>query len=76
MPAFSVNMMPNIPAKEIANLANYAERKGCKRCWVYDEGLTTRDVYVTLAAIAAKTKKIHLGPGITNAYVRLSLIHI
>ncbi|MBB32509.1 MAG: hypothetical protein CL455_02505 [Acidimicrobiaceae bacterium] len=70
MPAFSVNMMPNIPAKEIANLANYAERKGCKRCWVYDEGLTTRDVYVTLAAIAAKTKKIHLGPGITNAYVR------
>jgi len=70
MPAFSVNMMPNIPAKEIAELANYAERKGCKRCWVYDEGLTTRDVYVTLAAIAANTKTIRLGPGITNAYVR------
>ncbi|HJM28586.1 MAG: LLM class flavin-dependent oxidoreductase [Acidimicrobiales bacterium] len=70
MPAFSVNMMPNIPAKEIADLANYAERKGCKRCWVYDEGLTTRDVYVTLAAVALKTKTIQLGPGITNAYVR------
>ena len=70
MPVFSVNMMPNIPANEIADLANYAEKKGCKRCWVYDEGLTTRDVYVTLAAIAAKTKKISLGPGITNAYVR------
>ena len=70
MPSYSINVMPNVSAKNIAELALYAENRGCSRCWVYDEGVTARDVYVTLAAIAAKTKSIKLGPGITNAYVR------
>ena len=70
MAKLSVNIMPIFPAEEIAELAAYAESKGFSRCWVYDEGLVTRDVYVVLAAIAAKTEKILIGPGITNAYVR------
>ncbi len=47
-----------------------AERLGFDRCWVYDEGLATRDVYVTLCAIAAATERLELGPGITNPYTR------
>ena len=70
MAKLSVNIMPISPAEEIAELAAYAESKGFSRCWVYDEGLVTRDVYVVLAAIAARTEKILIGPGITNAYVR------
>ena len=70
VPSFSVNIMPNVPVEEIVNLAIYAEKQGCRRCWIYDEGLATRDVYVTLAAIATSTEKILLGPGITNPYVR------
>ena len=35
-----------------------------------DEGLATRDVYITLAAIAQSTSRIQLGTGITNPYTR------
>ena len=66
----SVNIMPERPIAEVVELAALAERRGYRRCWVYDEGLATRDVYVTLAAIAARTGSIRLGPGITNPYVR------
>ena len=58
--------MPKGPVAEVADLAVLAEWLGYSRCWVYDEGLVTRDVYVTLAAIALATEKILLGPGITN----------
>lgn len=66
----SVNLMPNVPVPEVVALGELAEALGYKRCWVYDEGLVTRDVYVTLAAIATRTHRILLGPGITNPYVR------
>lgn len=66
----SVNIMAERPVGEVVELAALAERCGYRRCWVYDEGLATRDVYVTLAAIATGTGSIRLGPGITNPYVR------
>ncbi len=66
----SVNLMPTGPVGQVVELAALAEAHGYRRCWVYDEGVVTRDVYVTLAAIAAATDRIGLGPGITNPYVR------
>ena len=66
----SVNLMATGPIGQIVELAQVAESVGCCRCWAYDEGLVTRDVYVTLTAIAAATERIRLGPGITNPYVR------
>lgn len=66
----SVNIMAERPIAEVVELAALAEQCGYRRCWAYDEGLATRDVYVTLAAIAARTASILLGPGITNPYVR------
>jgi len=66
----SVNLMAKAPVDQIVDLAVLAEDLGCSRCWVYDEGLVTRDVYVTLAAIATRTERIAVGPGITNPYVR------
>ena len=66
----SVNLMPAGPVAQVVELATLAEARGCRRCWVYDEGMHTRDVYVTLAAIAGATTRIGLGPGITNPYVR------
>lgn len=66
----SVNVMPNGPVGAVVELAQLAEGLGFERCWVYDEGLVTRDVYVTLAAIAVATQDIRLGPGITNPFVR------
>lgn len=66
----SVNLMPGAPVPELVELAALAESVGCSRCWVADEGIVTRDVYVTLTAIAVGTGRIGLGPGITNPYVR------
>jgi 5,10-methylenetetrahydromethanopterin reductase len=66
----SINLIPEGPIDELVALGVLAEELGYSRCWVYDEGLATRDVYITLAAIAAATTKLHLGTGITNPYTR------
>ena len=66
----SINVIPEGPIAEIVDLAVHAERLGFDRVWVYDEGLATRDVYVVMAAIAAATDRIEIGPGITNPYTR------
>ncbi len=70
MIASGVNLIPEAPVGYMTELGQEAERLGYSRCWVYDEGLATRDVYVTLTAIAHKTNTIQLGTGITNAYTR------
>ncbi len=66
----SLNLIPEAPVEEMVDLAAYAEELGFGRCWVYDEGLATRDVYVTMTAIMLATDRIQVGPGITNAYTR------
>ena len=66
----SINVIPEGPIGEIVDLAVHAEELGFDRVWVYDEGLATRDVYVVMAAIAAATSRIQIGPGITNPYTR------
>ncbi len=66
----SVNLIPEAPVARMVELGVLAESLGYDRCWVYDEGLATRDVYVTMAAIAAATSRIRLGTGITNPYTR------
>jgi 5,10-methylenetetrahydromethanopterin reductase len=70
MVAGSINLIPESPVADLVDLGRLADELGYSRCWVYDEGLATRDVYVTLAAIAAGTSRIELGPGITNPYTR------
>lgn len=67
---YSINVIPEGPIADIVELATRAETLGFDRCWVYDEGLVTRDVYVTMAAIAAATDRLAIGPGITNPYTR------
>ena len=69
-PQWGVGLMPEGLAAEVARLAARAERLGFDRCWVFDEGLATRDLYVTLTAIALATERIEIGPGITNPYTR------
>jgi len=66
----SINLIPEAPISEMVDVAVHAESLGFDKCWVYDEGLATRDVYVTMSAIAAATTELRLGPGITNPYTR------
>ena len=62
--------MPHGPVADLVGLARIAENLGCCRCWVYDEGLATRDVYVAMTAVALATSTIRVGTGITNPYSR------
>jgi alkanesulfonate monooxygenase SsuD/methylene tetrahydromethanopterin reductase-like flavin-dependent oxidoreductase (luciferase family) len=56
----SINIIPEGPIDEMIALVVHAEQLGFDRCWVYDEGIVTRDVYVTMTAIATATDS---GPG-------------
>ena len=65
-----ISLMPHGPVADLVELAQLAESLGCCRCWVYDEGLATRDVYVTMTAVVLATSTIRVGTGITNPYSR------
>src|SRR6185436_10365499 len=43
-----------------------AERRGFTHAWLYDSQMLTSDVYASLALCAVNTKKIVLGPGVSN----------
>ena len=62
--------MPEGPVERVVEIAVEAERLGYERCWIYDEGLAARDLYVTCAAIALATDRLEIGSGLTNPYTR------
>ncbi len=66
----SVMLVPEVPVPRVVELAQQAEALGYERVWVPDEGLATRDVMVTLTAIAMATNSIKMGTGIVNPYSR------
>ena len=66
----SVMLHPDVPVATVVELARQAEALGYRRIWVPDEGLATRDVMVTMAAIATATDSIEVGTGIVNPYSR------
>lgn len=49
-----------------------AERRGFTHAWLYDSQMLASDVYAALALCAAHTKKIALGPGVTNPASRIA----
>ena len=63
-------VMPEGPVDQVVSAAVAAERLGCSRVWIPDEGLAARECWVTLGAVAAATSSVEIGTGITNAYTR------
>ena len=63
-------VMPEGPVDQVVHAAVEAERLGCSRVWIPDEGLAARECWVTLGAVAAATSSVEIGTGITNAYTR------
>jgi 5,10-methylenetetrahydromethanopterin reductase len=57
------------PAAELLELAAEAERLGYDAVWCNDDRLQ-HDVFAMLAAIAQRTRRVVLGPGVTNPYSR------
>lgn len=65
---FGIELVPSSPISEIVNLSIHAEGLGFNYIWITDH-FNNRNVYVTLTSIALNTRKIMLGPGVTNPYV-------
>src|SRR5262247_3117163 len=49
-----------------------AEKRGFSHAWLYDSQMLTSDVYAALALCAVNTKKMFLGPGVTNPMSRIA----
>lgn len=65
----AVWMPTDVPVSTIVEVARIAEDEGFDYILIPDEGFT-RDVFVALTAVAVATKRIKLGPAITNPYTR------
>ena len=68
MVKFGLELVPNIPLEKIVKFSVMAEEGGLDTVWITDH-FYNRNVYITLTAVALKTNRISLGPGVTNPYV-------
>lgn len=64
-----ITLNPDAPPSRLVETVQLAEELGFYYCYVADQGFS-RDVYVTLTALATATRRIHLGPGVTHPYTR------
>ena len=62
------------PVARLASHARLAEELGFDSVWVIDSQLLCREVYLTLAAIAAATTRIKFGTGVTQPTTRHSSV--
>lgn len=68
-PTFGVALPLHGPVEALVETARTAEELGYRYLWATDDRLQ-RDVFVVLAAIALATRKLQLGPGVTNPFSR------
>jgi len=66
---YGVGLPPAAPVGELLELADEVERLGYDYLWINDERLE-RDPFTLLAAVAQRTNRVRLGPGVTNPYSR------
>ncbi len=66
---FGVGLPLEAPVSVLAEIAREMETLGYAYLWGHDERLE-RDVYSTLSVIANQTRRLRLGPGVTNPYSR------
>ena len=67
---FSVAFFGNEPLPKLLDYAELAETLGFEGVWFTDTQLVCREVYVTLAACAGRTKHVSLGTGVTMPHTR------
>ncbi len=65
---FGVELVPSLQLETMVKLANEAERLRLQQIWVCDH-YHNRHVHSVLAQLALATKRVQLGPGVTNPYL-------
>lgn len=68
MVKFGIEFVPSEPYWKTTFYSIQAEKRGFDNLWITDH-FNNRNVYITLTASALHTKKIKLGPGVTNPYL-------
>ena len=70
MVSFEIGILPNRPFRECVDLCVAAEKLGFGGVWVADSQSVMRDAYALLSVVGAKTDRIRIASGITNARTR------
>jgi 5,10-methylenetetrahydromethanopterin reductase len=68
-PTLGVLLFSHYTVAEVIEVAELAEALGYDTLW-YSDVRFARECYITLAAVAGKTRKLKLGPGVTDPYSR------
>jgi 5,10-methylenetetrahydromethanopterin reductase len=72
MVSFGIEFLANEPAQKLADLVAFSEENGLEYAWITDH-YNNRDSFSLLTYIAARTKRIKLGTGVTNPYTRTAV---
>jgi 5,10-methylenetetrahydromethanopterin reductase len=67
---FDLAILASEPLPVVVRQVQLAERLGYDTAWITDTHLVCRELWVTLAACAAATSRIRLGPGVTVPHSR------
>ena len=67
---FGVVLQTNPPASRVVQLAKLAEAYGFSHAWTFDSHLLWEEPYVIHSAILAETRRITVGPFVTNPATR------
>src|SRR5437899_9255767 len=67
---FAITFKPDMTPERIVNLTRQAEAAGFTYGWSFDSHIIWQEPYPLLALMAANTKRMRLGPCVTNPAVR------
>jgi probable F420-dependent oxidoreductase len=67
---FGVVLQTNPPASRVIHLAKLAEQYGFSTAWTFDSHLLWEEPYVIYSALLAETRRIKVGPFVTNPATR------
>ena len=67
---FGAVLQTNPPASRTVHLAKLAEQHGFEYVWTFDSHLLWQEPYVIYSAILAETKRVIVGPMVTNPATR------
>ncbi len=65
---FGIEFVPYLKLGTLVKLARLVDRSGFEQIWVCDH-YHNRHVYPVLAQLALETRRVRLGPGVTNPYL-------
>jgi probable F420-dependent oxidoreductase len=67
---FGITLKPDISVERIVGLTRQAEGAGFEYGWIFDSHILWKECYPLLTLMASNTRKMHLGPCVTNPAVR------